>query len=206
MQFLYKYRFAFAKRLLAQMHRSYAARHRLIIAMSLALALYASDALSDWREALPGANLIGEADFRWYGFDVYQARLWSTEPKPSLDTPFALELDYRRRISKQDLVETSLEEMQRVTGTVQDAGRLEAWAAQMRRAFVDVQPGTRITGVYMPGQGCRFYVDGRLSHEVADAQFARLFFSIWLAPQTRHPELRQRLLGLDASIEKRSTP
>lgn len=188
------------------MPRSFAARHRLISVMSLALALYASDALADWREALPGADLIGEADFRWYGFAVYRARLWSTVSKPSLDTPFALELDYRRRISKQDLVETSLEEMQRVTGTVQDAGRLEAWAAQMRGAFVDVQPGTRITGVYLPGQGSRFYVDGRLSREIADTLFSRCFFSIWLDPRTRHPELRQRLLGLDTSNAKRSTP
>jgi len=188
------------------MPRPFAARHRLISAMSLALALYASEALADWREALPGANLIGEADFRWYGFEVYQARLWSTVSKPSLDTPFALELDYRRRISKQDLVETSLEEMQRVNGTVLDAGRLQAWGAQMERAFVDVQPGTRITGVYRPGQGCRFYVNGRLSHEITDALFARRFFSIWLDPRTRHPELRQRLLGLDTSNAKRSTP
>lgn len=188
------------------MHRSIVARHRLMSAVCLALALYAGHAFSDWREAMPEANLIGEADFRWYGFEVYQARLWSTVSKPSLDTPFALELDYRRRISKQDLVETSLEEMQRVNGTVLDAGRLQDWGAQMGRAFVEVQPGTRITGVYMPGQGCRFYVDGRLSHEITDALFARRFFSIWLDPRTRHPELRQRLLGLDTSNAKRSTP
>ncbi|MBC3372615.1 chalcone isomerase family protein [Pseudomonas sp. SWRI92] len=188
------------------MPESLAAHIRLIGALILALVLYASQAVADWRVALPGAHLVGEADFRWFGLDIYQARLWSTEPTPSLDSPFALELNYHRKISRQALVQTSLEEMQRVADTPVDAARLDAWAAEMRRAFVDVKPGTQITGVYLPGQGCRFYVDGRLSHEVTDPLFARQFFAIWLDPRTREPALRKRLLGLAASSERRSAP
>ncbi|MNN97253.1 hypothetical protein D3C81_2163890 [compost metagenome] len=65
----------------------------------------------------------------------------------------------------------------------------------MQQAFVDVRPGMRITGVYMPGQGCRFYVDGKLSRAIADPRFARAFFAIWLDPRARDQQLRQRLLG-----------
>ncbi|MNP70705.1 hypothetical protein D3C76_1669750 [compost metagenome] len=69
----------------------------------------------------------------------------------------------------------------------------------MREAFVDVRPGMRITGLYLPGRGCRFYVDGQLSLEVIDPAFSRAFFAIWLDPRARDAQLRQRLLGLAAS-------
>jgi len=49
------------------------------------------------------------------------------------------------------------------------------------------------------GQGCRFYVDGKLSREIADPVFARQFFAIWLDPRARDTQLRQRLLGLAGS-------
>jgi hypothetical protein len=65
----------------------------------------------------------------------------------------------------------------------------------MQQSFVDVQAGTRITGVYLPGQGARFFVGQHLQHEVKDPQFARAFFDIWLDPRTRNPELREQLLG-----------
>lgn len=188
------------------MHRFFAADRGLLAIISFALALYANQAAADWRAGLPQARLVGEAEFRWYGFDLYQARLFSAVPTPSLVTPFALELVYRRTIPRQALVETSLEQMQRVSDTPIGAEQLDAWAAQMRRAFVDVKPGTRITGVNLPGNGARFYVDGRLSHEVSDPLFARHFFAIWLDPRTREPEMRQRLLGLDPTRGRRSTP
>ncbi len=41
----------------------------------------------------------------------------------------------------------------------------------------------------------RFYVNGRLQHEVADAAFADAFFAIWLDPRSRDQKLRRNLLG-----------
>jgi hypothetical protein len=64
---------------------------------------------------------------------------------------------------------------------------------------VDVRPGTRITGLYLPGHGCRFYVDGQLSLEVTDPALARAFFAIWLDPRSRDARLRERLLGVAAN-------
>ncbi|MOA24755.1 hypothetical protein D3C78_1454470 [compost metagenome] len=76
---------------------------------------------------------------------------------------------------------------------------MKRWSKAMQEAFVDVRPGMRITGLYLPGQGCRFYVDGQLSLEVTDPAFARAFFAIWLDPRARDPQMRQRLLGLAGS-------
>jgi len=51
-----------------------------------------------------------------------------------------------------------------------------------------------IVGVSLPGRGAAFFHDGRPVGEVADPEFARAFFAIWLDARTRAPELRARLL------------
>ncbi|MGK8439136.1 chalcone isomerase family protein [Ectopseudomonas hydrolytica] len=169
----------------------------LLLSLALATTSAHASTQSGWRERLPQASLIGSGDFSWFGFSVYNAKLWSPSAKVDFDQPFALELTYRRNISRDTLVDTSLEEIRRIDAQALQAGREAEWARQMRQAFVDVQDGTRITGVYLPGEGCRFYVDGQLQHVVDDPEFAHAFFSIWLDPQTRSPKLRAALLGLN---------
>ena len=183
------------------MARSFAFRKSLVTVALCISALHCPQALSDWRDVLPGTRLVGQADFHWYGFDIYQARLWSTAATPSLETAFALELNYRRAIGKESLVETSLKEMQRLNSAPLDAKRRDEWAAHMRRAFIDVKPGSRITGLYLPGQGCRFYVDEKLSLAITDPLFAQSFFAIWLDAKSRDSSLKNQLLGVQTSSE-----
>jgi len=154
-------------------------------------------ALASWQEMLPGAQVIGSGEFRMYGFDIYNARMWSATRPLSRDQPFALELIYQRTISRDDLVDASLDEIKRLSGPSVSAGQLAQWQAQMQLSFVDVQAGMRITGVYLPGQGAQFYVGQHLQNAINDPQFARAFFDIWLDPRTRNPQLRVQLLGLD---------
>ncbi|MBK5549262.1 MULTISPECIES: chalcone isomerase family protein [unclassified Pseudomonas] len=159
------------------------------------LVLLGTHALASWQDALPGAQIVGAGEFRVFGFDVYNARLWSAARPLAPDQPFALELIYQRNISRDDLVKASVDEIKRLSGSSVSAEQLAGWQIQMQQSFVDVQAGTRITGVYLPGQGARFFVGQQLQHEVKDPQFARAFFDIWLDPRTRNPELRQQLLG-----------
>ncbi|KAB0495748.1 chalcone isomerase family protein [Pseudomonas vancouverensis] len=152
-------------------------------------------AFASWQDSLPGAQLIGSGEFRKFGFDVYSARLWSPSRPMVGDQPFALELIYQRSISREDLVQASVKEIKRLAGPSVSAEQLAAWQAQMQESFVDVQAGTRLTGVYLPGQGARFFLGQQLLREVDDLQFAQAFFAIWLDPRTKDPELRAQLLG-----------
>ncbi|HSQ73412.1 MAG TPA: chalcone isomerase family protein, partial [Rubrivivax sp.] len=86
-----------------------------------------------------------------------------------------------------------LKEMRRQAEIDADTGA--NWLAEMTRIFPDVNAGDRITGFHRPGTGARFFVNGRLRGEVLDADFARLFFGIWLSPRTSEPALREALLG-----------
>lgn len=176
-----------------------AKRTSLIAVFSLIMLLaHLSPAMAQWQPALPGARQVGAGEFTWFGMRLYTARLWSANAVQGWEQPFALELIYHRALSRDTLVKASIEEMRRLAETPLPAATEQRWAQAMRAAFVDVQAGMRVTGLYLPGQGCRFYVDGVLRHEVADAAFARAFFAIWLDPRARDPQLRQRLLGLGA--------
>ncbi len=136
---------------------------------------------------------LGQGDLRWFGFKVYRAQLWVGGERFSNDQPFALALTYARDFDGDSLVATSVSEMERL-GWGNEAV-LARWRVDLERVFPDVREGDTIVGVSLPGRGARFYHQGRNRGEIADAEFARAFFAIWLDPRTRVPDLRTQLLG-----------
>jgi hypothetical protein len=151
--------------------------------------------------ALPGAQLLGSGTLRYLGLHVYDIRLWADDPR-ALERPesarLALELRYARSLEGSAIAERSLKEMQGI-GNVSGA-QAERWLATMRGIFPDVRKGDRITGLQLPGEGARFWVNGRESGELKDAEFTRLFFGIWLSPRSSQPRLREALLGGRATL------
>lgn len=149
-------------------------------------------------QALPEAVRNGEAGWRqwgsgemtWFGFLLYRATLWVAGSSPET-SPLALQLDYQRDIPRDRLVQASLEEMRRLGA---DEAPLKRWEPELRRVFPDVKAGDSIIGVHHPGRGASFYFRGRPSGEVADPEFARRFFAIWLDPASRSPALCAALL------------
>lgn len=148
------------------------------------------------RAALPAARLRGQAELRFFGLHVYDIRLWAdaaTLAERWAELPLALEIEYARALVGARIAERSIDEMQRQADL--PAARSARWQAEMTRLFPDVKQGDRLTGVHRPGEGARFYFNGAPRGELPDPEFARLFFGIWLSPQTSEPGLRQRLLG-----------
>jgi hypothetical protein len=143
-------------------------------------------------------RLAGSSCYTYWGFDIYRATLWvepgfrSSEPARSR---FALELHYLRGFKGSDIARRSIDEMRRV-GKFSEA-QAQAWLQAMQAAFPDVATGDRLTGIHLPGQGARFLANGRLTAEVNDPEFARLFFGIWLSDKTPEPQMRLALLGLN---------
>jgi len=149
---------------------------------------------------LPEARLQGQARLRFLGLSVYDARLWTASTlKPGDWTlaPLALELEYLRSLNGVQIAERSLAEMRKQAEISAADG--ERWLAAMKASFPDVRAGDRITGILLPGRGARFFVNGQPRGEIADTDFARLFFGIWLSPRTSEPALRAALLGVERS-------
>jgi hypothetical protein len=144
---------------------------------------------------LPGVHLRGSGAMRFMGMRIYEARLWAAAAVigDGASQPLALELIYARNIKGDLIVTSSLREMQRVGPfSPEQSAR---WTQAMTPLFPNIKPGDRITGIQRPGQSARFYLNGTLRGEVADAEFTRLFFGIWLSPRTSDPQLRQQLLS-----------
>jgi hypothetical protein len=168
----------------------------LTLAAALTGAAACASAPPEIARVLPQAQAAGQGRLTWWGFPVYDARLWVApgfSPAELERHAFALELTYLRALRGTDIAQRSLEEMRRLAPVGDE--QAQRWLARLREILPDVRAGDRIAGVHLPGRGARFLVNGRDAGEVEDARFAAVFFSIWLAPATAAPELRAALLG-----------
>lgn len=146
-------------------------------------------------EEWAGLSARSSATLRFFGLRVYDAQVWSAAPLNAegwSQQAFALSLSYHRSLKGEEIAKRSLVEMRR-QGPIAEADAAR-WLAEMQAAFPDVNEGDRITGRHEPGQGARFFVNGRLRREVREPGFATRFFGIWLSPQTSEPGLRAALL------------
>lgn len=152
-------------------------------------------------EEIPQASLQGSGSFRWFGLHIYDASLWSAPEgyKPDSDKPqkFALDLAYARTLYGGKIADASIDEIEKLKlGT---AEQRERWLVQMKKFFPDVKQGTHITGIYIPNEAARFYMNGKLLGEIRDVEFAHAFFAIWLDKKTTAQSLRTKLLGSKAA-------
>lgn len=152
----------------------------------------AVSATSAWDAFLPTPKPVGEGQFRRWGFLIYDATLWSSNGQYKANEPFALRLSYARNVSRDQIVDASIDQM-RELGV--DVAQHPDWPDKLRRVFADVNKGDSLTGIYMPGNGAVFFYNNQLTGQVDEA-LAQAFFSIWLDPQTTEPDLRLSLLGL----------
>ncbi len=146
---------------------------------------------------LAGSRLCGQATLRFLGFRIYTARLWAApdcRADQILERPAVLELTYLRDFKASAIAERSVQEMRR-SGGFSDA-QAQRWQLEMQRVFPDIKAGDRLTGHHLQGKGASFWHNGQAVGQVADADFARQFFGIWLAPTTSQPAMRLTLLGL----------
>jgi len=141
----------------------------------------------------PTLQFQGGGEMTFFGFAVYDGWYWSPVRGFSIDHPLALDLHYKRRLEGQAIAARSVDEIANLgLGTPE---QLTRWGQAMRRIFPDVGEGDRLTGISVPPGVARFFHNGRPIGEVADPQFARAFFGIWLDPRTSRPDFRRRLLG-----------
>jgi hypothetical protein len=142
--------------------------------------------------AVPHARLAGSGAFTFFAMKIYSAELWVGDAGYSPAAPFALDLRYARRLDGKKIAEASAEQMEKIGAG--SAARRREWLRAMTAIFPDVAEGDRLTGVFIPAEGARFYRNGQPLADIADPEFARAFFGIWLDPATTAPALRQALL------------
>jgi len=137
-----------------------------------------------------GLQLQGQGRMTFWGFDIYDARLYVGDQRGQ--TGFALDLNYLRSLKGSDITKRTIEEMQRLG--VSETNR-NAWGKKLDKIFPDVVSGSSLTAIHVPGRGTVFLHNGKSVGEIAGDDFAKAFFSIWLDPKTAAPKLRTALIG-----------
>ena len=74
----------------------------------------------------------------------------------------------------------------------------DVWEKQLAKMYPDVKAGDHLSGIFIPGDGTTFYLNGASLGKVQGNDFAQAFFSIWFDPRTPAPQLRQALLDKNA--------
>ena len=148
------------------------------------------------QQQMPDAVVVGTASYSYLFWDLYQATLYAPHGQWQPEQPFALELRYLTDLTARKIVAVSRDEMTRQGSA--DPARIAAWGQRLLEILPDVQKGSVLTGVHLPDGTTRFYAGDRDVGAVDDPAFASAFFGIWLAPNTRDPDLRARLLRQDA--------
>jgi hypothetical protein len=171
--------------------------NRFIIAISLLLA--AQGAQGAWAnetvlKAIPNALPVGEGKLSVAFWDVYDATLYAPEGTWTPSRPYALSLRYFRDIKGRDIADRSVQEI-RGQG-FNDEVKLAAWNAQLKSIFPDVQPGSVLSAVFIPGKHTQFFNNGAPIGTIKGDEFANHFAGIWLSEKTSEPALRKQLLGL----------
>ena len=124
---------------------------------------------------------------------AYDATLWTDARVWSMNEPFALSLRYGTDFDRGELVSRSIDEMQHSGALSKD--KIVYYTQQLDAIFPNVNEGDVITALYLPGEGTRFFYNGKPAGNIGDMELAQRFINIWLSPQTSEPKLRETLLG-----------
>ncbi len=138
-------------------------------------------------------SLRGEGIFKFIGFKVYDARLWTPQKPHSAADVFALQLVYDMAFKGREIAGRTVAEMRKVGYA--DEQKLKRWGEEMLRLFPDVKKGDTLIGVSIPSKGVKYYSRDKLIGSIDDAEFAKAFFDVWLSEKTSEPQLREKLLG-----------
>ncbi|MCC2614742.1 chalcone isomerase family protein [Aestuariibacter halophilus] len=172
-----------------------ARRTRQLIGAAALLAMASSQAMASevGSRPLEGLQKVGEATLSVLFWDIYTSRLYSPDGNyPGIQPPLALDIEYLRDISADDLVQQTDKEWQRL-GI--DHQNVTDWLSMLSDLWPDIREGDRLTlRVEENGNSTFFYNHEAIGH-IEDQAFAGHFLSIWLDPACRYPDVRKQLIG-----------
>ncbi|UQA51651.1 chalcone isomerase family protein [Vibrio sp. ED002] len=170
----------------------------LFVMPSQAQTITGTSALPMWQQW----QTVGEAQLTWFVFDVYKSTLKAPDGQYLVSNdvsphPFALEINYQRDISKQQLLDVTDEQWQKLGFT--QAYR-QAWISKFDTMFPNIKKGDELTYLTDGKTGRLIYRQAgskpyQIVGYVKDERLNDAFLSIWLSPKTEFPKLRKQLIG-----------
>lgn len=165
--------------------------HVFVLGMALSGPAFAAEPII---RTIPDARIVGQGKLSMAFWDIYKAVLYAPDGRLTHRQPFALSIHYMREIDGSDIAERSVIEIR--NQGFRDEAKLATWNAQMKNIFPNVEDGTVLSAIFLPGKETIFYNADKQIGVIKDAEFTLWFANIWLSEKTSEPNLRQKLLGL----------
>ncbi|MDP9127922.1 MAG: chalcone isomerase family protein [Pseudomonadota bacterium] len=137
---------------------------------------------------------VGSGNYRKLGFKVYTATLWAPEGVWSAEKPFALEVVYARKLSRDTVFDAVMEDI-RDQG-VADEATLKRWEGVLTAAIPAVEENDTIIAVSRPGKQALLFHNGTQIASIDEKPLSNAFFNIWLGDKADE-SLKRKLLGKD---------
>lgn len=134
---------------------------------------------------------VGSGVYHKLGFTIYNATLWAPDGTWDENKPYALQLKYKRNLSKETLVDSVMDSIREQN--VADESKLQEWQQTLTQVLPDVSKNDEIVGV-SKGNYSQLYYNGKRIAGIKDPVLSNAFFNIWLG-ETADPKLRSELLS-----------
>ena len=181
---------------------------RHLLSLLIVLTLSANAHADRYESLFPPARSAGDQTLERKGvsklvvgyiFNVYVAALYQlpeSGPRDALaDQPRHLEIEYLRDLSKPSFLEAAEDMLakQHDRATIES---IRPGIEAINKLYQDVKKGDRYALTYVPGIGTELFFNGESKGIVPGADFARIYFTIWLGENHPYQSFRDRLVGL----------
>jgi hypothetical protein len=137
-------------------------------------------------------QLVGTATMKWLWLDIYQAQvLTPTGTYAAGQRPLSLSLLYKRSISAEQLIQSTIDEWER-----QGIKYHPEWVTQLGDMWPDVVAEDELILYVDRASISHFFYNNKFIGAFNDTAFSSAFSAIWLSENTLKPKLRNQLIGL----------
>ena len=135
--------------------------------------------------------LIGNANYSFLFWNIYDAELYSTSNKFN-SNELAIILKYNRSIKKETLVKETINDIKEQKNISKK--QEEKWKSLLETIYIDTKTNKKFIAIKIKNKSI-FYYNNKKLHESFDEEFNQLFFDIWLRSNSKNPNFTKTLLG-----------
>ena len=140
-------------------------------------------------------EVIGKTPLSFLGFKLYDIELRGESSEFSYDQKLAIRIIYNKNFSKEELINTSIDEICRINSLKKEDVEM-IYRKNFAKLFVDVKKGDTKIAIFNPKFVLEFYYNDQLTGKINDVVFARRFIDIWLSDKARFKKVRDILIGI----------
>jgi len=142
---------------------------------------------------MPAFKFVGTAKMKWLWFEVYEAILRTPTGVYQVDQwPLSLDLTYKRNLSAEQLIQSTIEDWQR-----QKISYSADWTAKLKLIWPDIASQDQLI-LYVDDKSIsHFFFNNQFIGSINDPLFSPAFTAIWLSKNTIKPAQRNQLIGIN---------